>query len=210
MFVPVASAVAARVLLVALGGVAKVAIFPSSVDFALVLGNSVSAWGIFALYIPWLLCWCGHFAPSACLVLRASPAVAGLAYFHCASRSLWCLRGVVFSELVHSYVVERCLWCSAGFPPWLLARFCGVFLSSCFALGRSWLSLLLGFYAVLLRFCAAPPTAGYPSGFMHLFWLRLPCCCACGIGWAAALSLVFSMLLLAGCLADGPWGPHHV
>ena len=53
-----------------------------------------------ALYIPWLLC------PA----LRALPAVAGLAYFHCASHPLWCLRGVVFSELVHSYVVELCLW----------------------------------------------------------------------------------------------------
>ena len=189
--VPVASAVAARqdnarVLLVALGSVAKVAVFPSSVVFALVLGNSVRAWGIFmlALYIHWLLCWCGHFAPSACPALRASPAVAGLAYFHCAPHPLWCLRGVLFSELMHSYAVElclwdlQCIWCSASFPPWLLARFCGVFLSSCYTLGRSWLSLLLGFYAVLflrhLRFCVAPPTAGYPLGFMHLFWLRLP------------------------------------
>ena len=198
--VPVASAVAARqdnarFLLIALGSVAKVVVFPSSVVFALVLGNSVRAWGIFALvlYIPWLLCWCGHFAPSACPALRASPAVAGLAYFHCVSHPMWCLHGVVFSELVYSYAVElclwglRCLWCSASFPPWLLVRFFGVFLSSCYALGRSWLCLLLGFYAVLfllrLRFCAAPPTAGYPSGFLHLFWLRLPALLLCWWRW---------------------------
>ena len=117
--VPVASAVAAwqdnaRVLLVA-----KVAVFPSSVVFVLVLGNSVRAWEIFALvlYIPWLLCWCGHFAASACPALKASPAVAGLAYFHCSSHPLWCLRGVVFSELVHSYAVVYASFLSTSACP---------------------------------------------------------------------------------------------
>ena len=72
----------------------------------------------------------------------------------------------------------RCLSSSASFPPWLLAMFCSVVLSSYGALGWSLLSLLWGLSSVLflrrVRFYAAPPTAGYSKGFLHLFWLRLP------------------------------------
>ena len=48
-----------------------------------------------------------------------------------------------------------------------------------------------------LRFCAAPPTAGDPSGFLP-FSSRvcLPYCCAGGVGWGCRPSLVFSVLLL--------------
>ena len=60
---PVVYAVAAQqgvaqVLVVAFGSVAKIAFFsPHPRIFALVLGNSVSAWGIVALapLLPWLL-----------------------------------------------------------------------------------------------------------------------------------------------------------
>ena len=45
-------------------------------------------------------------------------------------------------------------WGSSSFPIWLLAMFCGVLLSSCSALGRRLLSLLLGFSSVPLP--AAP------------------------------------------------------
>ena len=40
------------------------------------------------------------------------------------------------------------------------------------------------------------PTADYPSGFLLLFCFCLPGCCSGGVGWAAAFSLVFSVLLL--------------
>ena len=38
----------------------------------------------------------------------ASPAVAGLANFRCKSHPRLCLRGVMFSVLVHSYAVGLC------------------------------------------------------------------------------------------------------
>ena len=48
-----------------------------------------------------------------------------------------------------------------------------------------------------LRFCAAPPTAGDPSGFLPFSGrVCLPYCCAGGVGWGCRPSLVFSMLLL--------------
>ena len=36
---------------------------------------------------------------------------------------------------------------------------------------------------------------GYPSGFLLLFCFCLPSCCSSGVGWAAAFSLVFSVLI---------------
>ena len=46
--------------------------------------------------------------------------------------------------------------------------------------------------------CAAPPTAGDPSGFLPFYGrVCLPCCCcAGGVGWSCHPSLVFSVLLL--------------
>ena len=59
-----------------------------------------------------------------------------------------------------------------------------------------------------LRFCAAGPTAAYPSGFLPFFCPRLPAhCCADGVGWAA--TLVFSVLY-TGCLAEFHWVLHPV
>ena len=47
-----------------------------------------------------------------------------------------------------------------------------------------------------LRFCAAPPTAGDPSGFLPFSGrVCLPYCCAGGVGWGCRPSLVFSVLL---------------
>ena len=78
--------------------------------------------------------------------------------------------------------------------------------SSCSALGRHLWSLFGGFLLCLfwrrLRFSKSYPTAGYPSGVPHPFWLHLPVlflqwgdvCGVCGVFRAAR---VFSVLSLA-------------
>ena len=53
-----------------------------------------------------------------------------------------------------------------------------------------------------LRFCAAPSNVGYPSGFLHLFYLRLLApLLHWDVGWAAALPLHSQCFSCAGWLA---------
>ena len=85
-------------------------------------------------------------------------------------------------------VVEICLW---GFR----CLSCGACFQPCAML--------------FLRFCAAPSNAGYPSGFLHLFYLRLLApLLHWGLGWAAALPLHSQCFSCAGWLADDRWFRH--
>ena len=147
-FALVAQQVPAPVLFVALCSVARMAFFffPISAVFALVWGFSVSGWGIFALAIVFLGCYCGVAVKLRLPVLRLGA---------CGS---W---PCSFSRRPSSQVVPAC-FCGS----FLMRRSCVFLLSSCSARGRRLLSLLL----VL----ASVPLPAAPAVFRGVSCRRLP------------------------------------
>ena len=106
-------------------------------------------------------------------------------------------------------------WGSASFPTWLLAMFSGVLLSSCSALGRRLLSLLLWFSSVPLP--AAPavlhgmPYRRLPFGGYATF--LAPSACPAPMLVASVGQPPFplcSPCFCAGWLADVRWVLHPV
>ena len=84
--------------------------------------------------------------------------------------------------------VELCLW-------GLRCLYCGACFQPCAVL-----------FLRRLRFCTAPPTAGYLLGFLPLSGcICLPYCCAGGVGWAAALLLCSQCFSYTDWLANVRW-----